>query len=74
MADLVAPIHPDYPYHNVGLRLFVGKMGTCKTNDVLKHLMMADSYELNGFTFYSKKVYSGSVGKMVKLIPYSKKH
>jgi hypothetical protein len=42
-AGKVAPIHPDYPYSNIGLMLFVGKMGSEKTNDVLKHLMMTDS-------------------------------
>jgi hypothetical protein len=41
-AGKVAPIHPDYPYSNVGLMIFVGKMGSGKTNDVLKHLMMTD--------------------------------
>jgi hypothetical protein len=34
-AGKVAPIHPDYPYRNVGLMLFFGKMGSGKTNDVL---------------------------------------
>jgi hypothetical protein len=29
-AGKVAPIHPDYQYSNVGLRLFVGKMGSGK--------------------------------------------
>jgi hypothetical protein len=41
-AGKVAPIHPDYPFNNVGLMLFVGKMGSGKTNDVLKHLMKTD--------------------------------
>jgi hypothetical protein len=59
----VAPIHPDYPYSNVGLNLFVGKMVSGKTNDVLKHLMMTDSLDPNRSPFYSKVVYSGSVGK-----------
>jgi Tfp pilus assembly pilus retraction ATPase PilT len=36
-ASKVAPIHTDYPNSNVGLMLFVGKMGSGKTNDVLKH-------------------------------------
>jgi hypothetical protein len=62
-AGKVAPIHPDYPYSNVGLMLFVGKMGSGKTNDVMKHLMMTDSLGTNGSTFYSKIVYSGSVGE-----------
>jgi hypothetical protein len=61
-AGKVAPIHPDYPYCNVGLMLFVGKMGSGKTNDVLKHLVMTDSLGPNKSTFYSKIVYSGSVG------------
>jgi hypothetical protein len=42
-AGKVAPIHPDYPYSNAGLMLFVGKMGSGKTKEVLKHLMMTDS-------------------------------
>jgi hypothetical protein len=29
-AGKVAPIHPDYPYSNVGLMLFVGKMDQVK--------------------------------------------
>jgi hypothetical protein len=61
-AGKVAPIHPDYQYSNVGKMLFVGKMGSGKTNDVLKHLMMTDSLGPNGSPFYSKVVYSGSVG------------
>jgi hypothetical protein len=59
----VAPIHPDYPYSNVGLMLFVGKMGSGKTNDVLKHVMITDSLGPNESPFYSKVVYSGSVGE-----------
>jgi hypothetical protein len=39
----VSPIHVDYPYSNIGLMLFVGKMGSGKTNDVLKHLMISDN-------------------------------
>jgi hypothetical protein len=62
-AGKVAPIHPDYLYSNVGLMLFVGKMGSGKTNDVLKHLMMTDSLGPNGSLFYSKIVYSGFVGE-----------
>jgi hypothetical protein len=62
-ADKIAPIHPDYPYINVVLMLFVGKMGSGKTNDVLKHLMMADSLGPNVSPFYSKIVYAGSVGE-----------
>jgi hypothetical protein len=57
-AGKVAPIHPDYPYSNVGLMLFVGKMGSGKTNDVLKNLMMTDSLGPKGSPFYSKIVYS----------------
>jgi hypothetical protein len=33
-AGKIAPIHPDYPYSNVGLMLFVSKMGSGKTNDM----------------------------------------
>jgi hypothetical protein len=62
-AGKVAPIHPDYPYSNVGLMLFVGKMVSGKTNDVLKHLMMTDSLGPAGSPFYSKVVYSGPVGE-----------
>jgi hypothetical protein len=43
--------------------MFVGKMGSGKTNDVLKHLMMTDSLGPNGSPFYSKVVYSGFVGE-----------
>jgi hypothetical protein len=50
-AGKVAPIHPDYPYSNVGLMLFVGKMESGKTNEVLKHLMMTDSLGSNGPCF-----------------------
>jgi hypothetical protein len=39
----VSPIHKDYPYSNVGLMLFVGKMGSGKTNDVLKHLLISEN-------------------------------
>jgi hypothetical protein len=43
--------------------LFVGKMVSGKTNDVLKHFMMTDSLEPNGPRFYSKIVDSRSVGE-----------
>jgi hypothetical protein len=43
--------------------LFVGKMGSGKTNDVLKHLMISDNLGENNKGFYSKIVYSGSVGE-----------
>jgi hypothetical protein len=62
-ADKVAAIHPDYPFSNVGLMLFVGKMGSEKTNDVLKHLMMSDSLGRNGSPFNSKIVFSESIGE-----------
>jgi hypothetical protein len=62
-AGKVAIIHPDYPYSDVGLVLFVGKMGSCNTNDILKHLMMSDSLRPNGSTFYSKIIYSEAVGE-----------
>jgi hypothetical protein len=62
-AGKVAPIHLDYPYSNVDLMLFVGQMGSGNSNDVLKHLMMTDSLGPNESPFYSKIVYSGSVGE-----------
>jgi hypothetical protein len=43
--------------------LFVVKIGTGKTKDVLKHLMMTDFLRPNVTPFYSKVVYSGSVGE-----------
>jgi hypothetical protein len=61
--DKVAPIHPDYPYRNVSLMQFFGKLGSGKTNDVLKHLMMSDSLGPYGSPFYSKIIYSGYVGE-----------
>jgi hypothetical protein len=42
-AGKVAPIHSDYPYSNVDLMLFGGKIGSDKTNDVFIHLMITDS-------------------------------
>jgi hypothetical protein len=62
-AGKVAPIDPDYSYSNGGLMLFVDKIGSGKTNDVLKHLIMTDSLGPNGSPFYSKIIYSGSVGE-----------
>jgi hypothetical protein len=62
-AGKIAPIHPDYLYSNVGLMLFVGKMESGKTTDVLKHLLMTDSLGPAGLPFYSKVVYSGSGGE-----------
>jgi hypothetical protein len=59
----ITPIHPQYTYSNVGLMLFVGKMGSGKTNDVLKHLLMTDILGENNKPFYNKIVYSGSVGE-----------
>jgi hypothetical protein len=43
--------------------LFVGKLGSGKTNDVLEHLMMIDSLGPNKSQFYYKIVNSGSVGE-----------
>jgi hypothetical protein len=59
----VAPIHHDYRYSNISLMQFVGQMGSGKTNDVLKHLIITDSLGPNGSSFYSKIVYSESVGE-----------
>jgi hypothetical protein len=56
-AGKVAPIHPYYSNSNVDLLLFVGKMGSGKTNDVLEHLMVTDSRGPNGSTIYSKIFY-----------------
>jgi hypothetical protein len=38
----VAPMHPDYQFSNVGVMLLVDKMRSDKTNDALKHLLIAD--------------------------------
>jgi hypothetical protein len=38
----VAHRHPDYPFSNTGLMLLVGKMGSGMTNDMLKHLLIAN--------------------------------
>jgi hypothetical protein len=57
----VAAIHPDYPFSNVSLMLLVGKIGSGKTNDGLKHLLIADCLCQRGTPFYFKIVYSGSV-------------
>jgi hypothetical protein len=59
----VSPIHIDYPYSNIELMLLVDKMGSRKINDVLKHLMILDNLGENNKGFYSKIVYSGSVGE-----------
>jgi hypothetical protein len=59
----IGPIHEKYPYCNVVLMLFAGKIGTRKTNDVLKHLLMTDNIRKSGSQFYNKIVYSGSVGE-----------
>jgi hypothetical protein len=60
----VSPIHVDFPYSNVGLMLFVGKIGSGKTNDILKHLLISDNLGVeNNKGFYSKIVYSRSVGE-----------
>jgi hypothetical protein len=59
----VSPIHNNYPYSNVGFMLFVGKMGSGKTNHVLKHLIISDNIGGNNKTFDSKIVYSGSIGE-----------
>jgi hypothetical protein len=59
----VSPIHIEYLYSNVGLMLFVGNMGIGKTNDVLKSLLISDNLGENNKGFYSKIVYSGSVGE-----------
>jgi hypothetical protein len=62
-AGKVGPINENYPYCNVGLMLFVSKIGSGKTNDVLKHLLIADNLGKSGSRFYNKIVYSGSVGE-----------
>jgi hypothetical protein len=49
----VSAIHPDYPYSKVGLMLFVGKMVSGKTNDVLKHLLITDKLGENNAGFYN---------------------
>jgi hypothetical protein len=59
----VSPIHINYPYGNIGVMLFIGKMGSGKTNDILKHLRISDNLGENNEGFYSKIVYCGSVGE-----------
>jgi hypothetical protein len=58
----ISPIHPQYPYSNIGLMLFVGKIGSEK-NDVLKHLLMTDTLGENNKPFYNKIFYSSSIGE-----------
>jgi hypothetical protein len=59
----VATIHPNYPYSNVGLLLIVGKIGSGQTNDVLKHLRMADSLDPNVSPLFLQVIYSVPVGE-----------
>jgi hypothetical protein len=73
-AGNVVPIHPDYLYSIVDLMLFVGKMGSGKTNDMLKQLTMTDSLGLYGFPFYSKIISSESVGEDDETYATLKKH
>jgi hypothetical protein len=61
--DKISPIHPQYPYSNVGLMLFLDKIGSGKINDILKYLLMTDTLGENNKPFYNKIVYSGSVGE-----------
>jgi hypothetical protein len=59
----MVPIHPNDSFINVGFMLLVGKMGSGKPNDGLKHLSIADYLCPNGTPFYSNIVYNGSVGE-----------
>jgi hypothetical protein len=58
----VAPVLPDCQFSNVDLKLLVGKFVSCKTNEVRKHLLIADYLGTKGTPFYSEIVYSNSVG------------
>jgi hypothetical protein len=73
-AGNVAPIPTDYPSSNVDLMLFVGKMESSQTNDLLKQLLMTGSLVTNGSPFYSKIVYSGSVDEDDETYTTFKKH
>jgi hypothetical protein len=70
----VSPIHPDYPYSNVCLMLLVDKIGSSKTNDVLKHLLISDRLYPKGTSFYSKIVYSGRLCENDETYPILKRH
>jgi hypothetical protein len=50
--DKVVDMHPEYLFSNVGLMLLIGKMGSSKTNDVLKHLLIIVTLEANETRFY----------------------
>jgi energy-coupling factor transporter ATP-binding protein EcfA2 len=38
--EKLAPTHPDYSFSNVDLMLLVGKIGSGKTKNLLKHVLL----------------------------------
>ena len=58
-AGQVGPIHKDYPWSNVGLHLYIGRPGSGKTWNVMRHLLISQKLG----PFYSKIVYAGRNGE-----------
>ena len=58
-AGAIGPIHQDYPWSNVGLHLYIGRPGSGKTWNVMRHLLITQKLG----PFYSKIVYAGRNGE-----------
>ena len=56
----VGPIHPDYPWSNCGLHIYLARPGSGKTYSVMRHLIISQSLPTG--PYYSKIVYAGRNG------------
>ena len=61
---LIKPSSKDYPFSTNGVYFFIGKMGSGKSYEIWKHIMMTE--EINGRPYYSLVIFCSTSGRMDK--------
>ena len=61
---LIKPLWKEYPFSTNGVYFFIGKMGSGKSYEIWKHILMTE--QLNGRPYYSVVIYCSTSGRMDK--------
>ena len=61
---LIKPLHPQYPFSSNGIYFFLGKMGSGKSYQIWKHILITE--KLFNKPYYSYIIYCSTSGKLDK--------
>ena len=61
---LIKPLSPEYPFSTNGVYFFIGKMGSGKSYEIWKHIMITE--QLFNKPYYSLVIYCSTSGRMDK--------